>query len=106
MVGCKEGKLSVLDLKTGRHLGDASSGSGVDIIAYNPALGHAYLPGGASASMATIGISASGGAQVLGTVATAKHAHCVAAADHGAVYVCDPAAGRILMFKDSFPASK
>jgi outer membrane protein assembly factor BamB len=32
-VGCDEGKLTVLDLNTGAQLGNASSGSGVDIIA-------------------------------------------------------------------------
>jgi hypothetical protein len=64
-VGCDEGKLSVLDLKTGAQLGSASSGSGVDIIAYNPRLAHAYLPGEESATMAIIGISAKGAATVL-----------------------------------------
>jgi hypothetical protein len=44
-VGCDEGKLTVLDLDTGAQLGSASSGSGVDIIAYNAHLAHAYLPG-------------------------------------------------------------
>ena len=59
-VGCDEGKLSVLDLKTGAQLGSASSGSGVDIIAYNPRLAHAYLPGEESGTMAIVGISAKG----------------------------------------------
>src|SRR5208337_1955428 len=37
-VGCEEGKLTVLDLKSGAQLGQTSSGAGVDIISYNPQL--------------------------------------------------------------------
>jgi hypothetical protein len=99
-VGCDEGKLSVLDLSTGAQLGQASSGDGVDIIAYNPQLAHAYLPGEGSATMAIIGISAKGAATVLETVRTAEGAHCVAADDRGNAYVCDPKGGRLLVFKD------
>ncbi len=99
-VGCDEGKLTVLDLNTGAQLGSASSGSGVDIIAYNPQLAHAYLPGEGSATMAIIGISAKGAATVLETVRTAEGAHCVAADDRGNAYVCDPKGGRLLVFKD------
>ena len=102
-VGCDEGKLSVLDLKTGAQLGSASSGSGVDIIAYNPHLAHAYLPGEESGTIAIIGISTKGAATVLATVDTAKGAHCAAADDREQVYVCDPAGGRILILEDSLP---
>jgi DNA-binding beta-propeller fold protein YncE len=100
-VGCDEGKLTVLDLNTGAQLGSASSGSGVDIIAYNPHLAHAYLPGEESATMAIIGISANGTATVLGTVKTADGAHCVAADDRGNAYVCDPNGGRLLIVTDT-----
>lgn len=47
----------MLDLNTGAQLGSTSSGSGVDIIGYNPRLAHAYLPGGASGTIAIIGVS-------------------------------------------------
>ena len=100
-VGCEEGKLTVLDLHTGAQLGSASSGSGVDIIAYNSRLAHTYLPGEESGTMAIIGISDKGAATVLGTVKTAEGAHCAAADDRDQVYVCDPSLGRILVFKDS-----
>ncbi len=99
-VGCDEGKLTVLDLNTGAQLGSASSGSGVDIIAYNSHLAHAYLPGDESGTMAIIGISAKGAATVLGTVRTAEGAHCVAADDRGNAYVCDPNNGRLLIIND------
>jgi hypothetical protein len=104
-VGCDEGKLSVLDLNTGAQLGSASSGSGVDIIAYSSQLAHAYLPGEESATMAIIGISAKGAATVLETVKTADGAHCVAADDRGNAYVCDPSGGRVLIVTDTLPPS-
>ncbi len=106
MVGCAEGALHVLDLASGKVVGQASSGDGVDIIAYNPRLSHAYLPGAKSATMAVIGISPTGAASVLATLVTAKYAHCAAADDRDNVYVCDPVRGRLLMFHDSYPAAK
>ncbi|HYB90156.1 MAG TPA: hypothetical protein VEC38_03830 [Candidatus Binataceae bacterium] len=105
-VGCREGKLSVLAMDSGKQLGSASSGAGVDIVAYNPRLAHVYLPGAASATMAVVGIAGNGTPAVLGVVATAKYAHCVAADDKDRAYVCDPAAGRILVYADKFPASR
>ncbi len=104
-VGCEEGKLAVLDVKDGRKLGEASSGSGVDIIAYSPKLRHAYLPGAESATMAVIGISADGSAKVLRTVAAAKGSHCVTADDHDNAYICDPMHGQLLVLHDSASAS-
>jgi hypothetical protein len=104
-VGCDEGKLTVLDLNTGAQLGSASSGDGVEIIAYNPQLAHAYLPGEESATMAIIGISPKGAATVLGTVKTAEGAHCAAADDRGNAYVCDPKRGRVLIVSDNLPPS-
>jgi len=104
--GCNEGKLVVLDMDhDGKQLGAASSGSGVDVIAYNPALAHAYLPGAGSATMAIIGVAASGAPAVLGTVTTARGAHCVAADDRSQAWVCDPDRGQLLVFKDAYPAS-
>jgi hypothetical protein len=100
-VGCAEGKLEVLDSRTGKHTGEAASGDGVDIIAYNSKLSHVYLPSARSATMATIEISATGAAKVLGQMTAAKGAHCAAADDSNHVYVCDPYGGRILVFTDS-----
>ncbi len=101
-VGCEEGKLEVLDSKDGHRLGEAVSGKGVDIIAYAPKLHHAYLPGGDSATMAVVEVSANGKLKILGTVATATDSHCVTADDLGNAYICDPGKGRILLLHDSF----
>jgi DNA-binding beta-propeller fold protein YncE len=104
-VGCKKGKLEVLSLKDGHHLGEVSAGDGVDIIAYAPSLHHAYLPGAASATMAVVGISSSGKADVLATVPTAKGSHCVTVDDINNAYICDPQNGQLLIFHDSIPAT-
>jgi hypothetical protein len=102
--GCDEGKAVALDVAhDGKILGTAKSGRGVDIIAYSAKLGHLYLPGGDSATMAVIGVGEKGDLKVLGTVPTASDAHCVAADDIGNAYVCDPSKGRLLVLVDSFP---
>ena len=104
--GCAEGQLVVLDIDhNGKELGSVSSGSGVDIISYNPTLGHAYLPGSSSATMAFVGIGPGGQVTVLGTVPTASGAHCVTADDRGNAWVCDPDRGQLIVFKDAYPPS-
>jgi DNA-binding beta-propeller fold protein YncE len=101
LIGCDEGKLESLSVKDGHRLGEASSGDGVDIIAYSSKLHHAYLPGGQSATMAIIKISPMGQPTVLTTVTTAKHSHCVTTDDLNNAYICDPQKGRLLIFHDS-----
>ena len=104
--GCAEGRLVVMDVDhDGKELGAVSSGSGVDVIAYNAALSHAYLPGAASATMAFVGVAASGQPALLGTVPTARGAHCVTADDRANAWVCDPDQGQLLVFKDSYGPS-
>ena len=100
LVGCAEGKLSVLSAKTGNDLGSVASGSGVDIIAYSSELQHAYLPGARSATMAIIGLSDAGTPRLLTVVHTARGAHCVTADNLGNIYVCDPPKGQLLIFRD------
>lgn len=104
--GCAEGRLVVMDIDhNGKELGAVSSGSGVDVIAYNPTLAHAYLPGAGSATMAFVGVAASGQPTLLGTVPTARGAHCVTADDRDNAWVCDPDHGQLLVFKDSYGPS-
>jgi DNA-binding beta-propeller fold protein YncE len=104
--GCDEGKLNVLDLKTGKIVGRASAGAGVDVIAYNQKLTHVYVPGADSGTVAIVGISAMGAATVLKTTDTVEGAHCVTTDDRNQVYICDPAHGQILVFKDTLPTSE
>jgi len=103
--GCAEGKAVVLDLHHDGAVIDAlSAGAGVDIIDYNPRLGHLYLPGGKSETMAILGVSRAGKLSLLATVKTARAAHCVVADDHHQAWVCDPSHGRLLLVDDMYPA--
>jgi len=103
-VGCDEGKAVALDLAhDGKQVGSAETGKGVDIIAYNAALGHLYVPGGDSATLTILGVGAGGKLSVLGSVAAAGDSHCVAADDLGHAYVCDPKQGALLVVTDPYP---
>ena len=103
--GCAEGKAVVLDLLHDGAVRDTrSAGAGVDIIDYNPRLGHLYLPGVTSETMAVLGVSRAGKLSLLATVKTARAAHCVAADDHHQAWVCDPGRGRLLLVDDTLPA--
>ena len=94
----------MLDLNHGGALLDSSSaGAGVDIIDYSPGLGHLYLPGARSRTMAILGVSKAGKLSLLATVKTAADAHCVAADDRHQAWVCDPGHGRLLLVADPYP---
>jgi predicted small secreted protein len=103
--GCAEGKAVVLDVATGAILSSLANGAGVDIIAYSAGLGHVYLPGGTSKTMAILGVSARGVLSLLGAVPTAAGAHCATVDASGNVYVCAPDRGTILTFHDAYPSS-
>jgi DNA-binding beta-propeller fold protein YncE len=104
--GCAEGKAVVMDAaRGGAVLATASAGSGVDIIDYDPARRHLYLPGSKSATMTIFSVGTNGALTPLGTVPTMHGAHCVTT-DGKDAYVCDPDGGRILVIHDSFPPVK
>jgi hypothetical protein len=50
--------------------------------------------------MAVLAVSPEGKLSQVASVPKAKGAHCVAADDHGGVWVCDPEQGRLLHYKD------
>jgi hypothetical protein len=105
--GCAEGKAVVLDLRHDGAVRDTlSAGAGVDIIDYNPQLGHLYLPGAKSETMAVLGVSGAGKLSLLAAIKTARAAHCVAADDRNHAWVCDPGRGRLLLVDDTLPASE
>lgn len=105
LVGCGEGKAVVLDAEKGTEIGHASSGEGVDIMAYRPDKGHLYFPGAKSGTLSVFGVSDKGALSLLGTAPSAERAHCVTADDQGNVWVCDPKGGRLLLYRDAFPPS-
>ncbi len=107
LIGCEDGTATLLDVAHGGKLvSTVKSGSGVDIIAYDAGRAHLYLPGDESATLAIIGVAATGALRVLGTAPTVKEAHCVASDDRGNAWVCDPQHGQLLVVHDAFPATK
>lgn len=106
-VGCEAGKATALDVAHGgKQVGSVETGTGVDIIAYNPTLAHLYVPGGDSATLTIAGVAPTGRLTWLASVPVAADSHCVAADDANHAYVCDPDAGALLVVTDPFPASK
>ena len=104
--GCSEGKAVVLDvIHNGKVLGNASTGAGVDIIDYDATLHHLYVPGGRSATLSILGIGAGGVLTELARLPAAAEGHCVVSDQKGRAYVCDPKNGRLLVFRDDFPAT-
>jgi DNA-binding beta-propeller fold protein YncE len=103
-VACEEGKVTALDLEAdGKQVGKAKTGTGVDIIDYNPELGHVYVAGAHAGSFDIVGVGAKGTLKLLATGSAAKGTHCVVADDKGAAWVCDPKHGRLLVFTDKLP---
>jgi DNA-binding beta-propeller fold protein YncE len=105
-VGCAEGGAVALDVTSGRELGAAPSGDGVDIIAYSPSRRHLYVPGGKARTLTIMAVSANGWLTPLGTVPTAPKAHCATTDDRGTVYVCDPDHGQLLAIRDPYVPSR
>lgn len=101
-VGCGEGKAVTLDADSGKQLGSVAVGAGVDIIDYNPALGHLYVPSGETATLSIIAVAAHGQLTLLGTAAAAPGTHCVTADDKNVAWVCDPQGGRLLAIRDTY----
>lgn len=100
--GCAEGKAVVLDLdQGGKIVSELKAGSGIDVISYNPALSHLYLPGAKSATLTIIQVGPKGQLSRLRTFKTAEHAHCVTSDDKNGIWVCDPKAGALLYFQDT-----
>ena len=101
---CAEGKLVAMDVKhDGRKLGAVTTGAGVDVIAYNATLRHAYVPAAESGDLTVVSVSAGGELRNLRVVPTAKGAHCVAADDRAHAWVCDPVHGQLLLVTDARP---
>jgi hypothetical protein len=100
LVGCSEGKAVSMDTHDGKIISTVSSGSGVDIIAYNHRLKHLYMPGGQSATMAIISVSENGDLKLLETVPAAEGSHCVTTDQNDTAFVCDPKHGSLLVIKD------
>ena len=101
-----EGIAVVLDVEhDGKQLGSARTGEGVDIIDYDAARGHLYVPAGKSATLTILGVSAAGELAVLGSAPIAQGAHCATSDGNGRVFVGHPAKGELLVIADEYAAS-
>ncbi len=104
---CNEGTVSVLDaLHGGRALHKKRSGSGYDVVGWNPKLRHLYLAGRACACLTIVAISETGKIKVLGSLQAPVSTHCAVADDSDGIWVCDPSKGRMLQVHDPYPASR
>jgi DNA-binding beta-propeller fold protein YncE len=104
--GCAEGGATVVDLASAKVVASAPTGADVDSVGYAPALGHLYVPSGASADLSVFAVSADGKLTSFGRLATAADAHTVAYDPAtGTVFVGSPAHGEILVIRDPFPPS-
>jgi hypothetical protein len=105
--GCSEGRAVVLDAAhDGKIVGDLKTeAAGVDIIDYDRALRHLYLPGAKSASTVFLAVGEDGSLTRIGAVPSPAGGHCVVSDQAGRAYVCDPRAGRLLAMPDPFPAN-
>jgi len=106
-VGCAEGRAAVLDVAhDGKELSSAATGAGVDIIDYDPATGHLFVPGAKSATLTILGVAADGALSVLGTAPVARGSHCAVTDGRRRVFVGDPDRGRLLVIQDAFESSR
>jgi hypothetical protein len=104
-VGCEEGRATVLDLAhDGKPLGSAPTGKGVDIISYDPARRHLYVPA-EDGTLTILGAGEGGVLAVLATHKVAQGAQGVTNDGAGHVYVGDPDAGRLWMVVDDAPVA-
>jgi DNA-binding beta-propeller fold protein YncE len=104
-VGCAEGAAAALSTKSGRTLGRVNTGEGVDIIAFDPRLSHLYVPAARTGEVSIIGVGKAGELSSLGKVSVGKGVHGAASDGRGRVLVCDPDGGRVVIFRDSYPAA-
>ena len=101
-VGCTEGLATVIDTSgKGRLAGQATTGAGVDIVAYVTSSRRLYVPAGKAATLEAFEVQADGSLRSLWREAAVPQAHCVAADEGGHVVVCDPPGGRLLMYEDT-----
>jgi hypothetical protein len=105
-VACAEGKVVVLDVKTGSQVGSLAIEGGASALAFAKELRHLYVPSSTRETMTVVGVSAKGEPSILGTAPSAASAPCVAADAGGNAYVCAPKRNAILKVKDPHPATR
>ena len=77
----------------------------MDIIAYDEARAHVYVPAAKSANLTILSLSPKGELAVLGTAPAANGVHSATTDGNGRVFIGDPSGGSLLVIQDEFPAS-
>ena len=80
--GCDNKVMAVVDAKSGRTLGTAPIGAGVDATKYDPALRLAFASCGGDAVLTVVGTSASGEPEVVQSLTTQRGARTMALDEH------------------------
>jgi len=80
--GCDNKVMAVVDAKSGRTLGTAPIGAGVDATKYDSGLQLAFASCGSDAVLTTVGTSASGAPEVVQSLATQRGARTMALDEH------------------------
>jgi len=102
VVACNEGKVVVLDAKTGSMLGAVATGGGLDRITYDSSRQRVYVPSPAAAALAVIVLSNKGVPTLAGKVQSTSDAHCAVTPGGGEVFVCSPSKGELEFLFDPF----
>jgi DNA-binding beta-propeller fold protein YncE len=102
VVACNEGRVVVLDERTGATLGKVTTGAGLDRIAYDGARARVYAPSPAAAAMSVVALSSAGVPSLRGAIHTASDAHCAVTWGGGEVFVCVPSKGQLAFLFDPF----
>jgi serine/threonine-protein kinase len=97
-VACGEGRVTSIDLSHGeRVLGKLEYQPKMDALVFDPVRAILYAPSAAAGKMAAITFDRDGVPSLLFEVTTEKGAACATIDSSGAVWICDPIHGRILV---------
>ena len=80
--GCDNKVMAVVDAKSGRTVGTAPIGAGVDATKYDSGVRLAFASCGSDAVLTAVGMSASGELEVVQSLATQRGAHTMALDEH------------------------
>ncbi|MBX3234453.1 MAG: serine/threonine protein kinase [Labilithrix sp.] len=97
-VACVEGRVTSIDLSHGyRLLGKVDYHPGIDALVLDPTRGLLYAPSAEAGKMAAIAFDRDGVPSLAFEVTTQKGAACATLDPSGAIWICDPVHGRLLV---------
>lgn len=94
-----DGRIVLLNARTGDRLGDYKVGGGDSLPAWSPRAGHFYVRSDPGTRLATLDPSRDG-VTPLRDVEVPSGGHCMGADNQGHYWTCDAARGRLLRFDD------